>query len=393
MATEVPTFTIEETTGERRKITLIGRALPYRPFSLEGEQRVEIEYPSGSPEGTAQVFGPTEGDCTIKGYWKDKFLDSPGTTFKLDGAAVLTAIEAVKTMDSFRVRGQRVRVSWGPVARFGHIKMFGQEWHNIHDVEWSLKFGWTARADSAFTASLPVADGLGSSASAFRRLLDDLRRAVRTPLGLAAEYSDLVNSHLDAMGALANEMDDLANAYAQTATSPLQTLNRIDSALSRFADLGGTLSDRLGAAMPPALFQGLLQRFTGSSAGAAALAAEAAEREAWIAADRYELAAEASSAHRLLLAQTLQQEAARAAKKARNEGTLRARMATARPGDIRAQHIAREGEDLRDVSALYYGTPSHWQALMLYNGLPSSDLEVGQDVLIPRQTGSEGGEG
>ena len=103
--------------------------------------------------------------------------------------------------------------------------------------------------------------------------------------------------------------------------------------------------------------------------------------------------AEASSAHRLLLAQTLQQEAARDAKKARNEGTLRARMATARPGDIRAQHIAREGEDLRDVSALYYGTPSHWRALMLYNGLPSSDLEVGQDVLIPRQTGSDGGEG
>ena len=392
MANDTPNFTIEETTGERRKLLLVGRALPYRPLKLEGEQRVEVEYPAGFPVGTAQVFGPTEGDCTIEGYWKDKYLGSAGTLFHFAGAPVKTAIEAVKAMDSLRVQGQRVRVSWGPVLRYGHIKKFAQTWHNIHDCEWSLTFVWTSRAEAAAPSSLPVADGLGSSATAFRRLLDNLRRALREPLGLAADLNDFLASNIDAMGALANEMDDLANAYVAAATSPLQLMNRVDSTLSRFASIGGTVSDRLASTVSPSILPGLMGRFTGGS-GAATLASEQAAREALVNADRLELAAEQASASQLLRAQTLACEAAKAARACRDEAILRARMASARPGDIQAQYIAREDEDLRDVSLRFYGTPRHWQALMLYNGMESSFLMPGQSVLIPRQTGASVGEG
>ena len=292
----------------------------------------------------------------------------------------------MKAVDSLRVQGQRVRVSWGPVVRYGHIKKFGQKWQNVHDCEWSLSFVWTSRAESAQASSLPVADGLGSSASAFRRLLDDIRRTLEGPLGIAADLSDSINSKLDMMGALANDMDDLANAYGKAVTSPLQTLNRVDSTLSRFASIGGTLTDRLESAVPVSFLPGLAGRFSRGS-GALALEAEARDRAALVAADRLELAAQASSAYQLLQAQTIQQAAAKAARAARNEAVLRARMAQERPGDVQAIYAAREGEDLRDVSARFYGTPAQWQDLMLYNGLETPDLTPGQVVLVPRHTG------
>lgn len=392
MASDAPTFTIEETTGPRRTITLVGRALPYRPLKLDGEQRVEVEYPSGSPEGVAQVFGPTEGDCTVAGFWKDKYLGSPGTAFKLDGAPVTACVAAIEAMDSFRVQGQRVRVAWGPIVRFGHVKKFEQTWHNTHDVEWSVTFVWTSKSDYVQQSSLPIGDGLGSSASAFRRLVDGARRALQTPLALAAEYSDLVNSNLDRIGAFANELDDLSNAYARAAASPLQSLNRAESALLSIANIGGTVSDRMASSMPNTLVAGLTRRFSGGS-GEAALEGEARERAAMVFADELEAAAFVDTFNRLVRAQTIQQEELRQMRKLRNEAVMRARMQTARPGDIQAQHIAREGEDLRDVSSIYYGTPGRWQALMLYNGLESSDLVPGQGVLIPRQTSEEGAEG
>ena len=34
----VPPFVVKELTGKRRTVRLTGRALPYRPFTLEGEQ-------------------------------------------------------------------------------------------------------------------------------------------------------------------------------------------------------------------------------------------------------------------------------------------------------------------------------------------------------------------
>ena len=66
------------------------------------------------------------------------------------------------------IQGQRVRVAWGPIVRFGHLKKFGQTWHNTHDLEWTVTFVWTSKSDYIRQSSLPVGDGLGSSASAFR---------------------------------------------------------------------------------------------------------------------------------------------------------------------------------------------------------------------------------
>ena len=44
---------------------------------------------------------------------------------------------------------------------------------------------------------------------------------------------------------------------------------------------------------------------------------------------------------------------------------------------------ARDGDDLRKVSRIYYGTPDDWQSLMLYNGLDDDELSAGQIIIVP----------
>jgi hypothetical protein len=45
---------------------------------------------------------------------------------------------------------------------------------------------------------------------------------------------------------------------------------------------------------------------------------------------------------------------------------------------------ARQDTDLRDVSTLYFGTPDEWKRLMTYNGLKSSRLTAGMEIMIPK---------
>jgi hypothetical protein len=46
---------------------------------------------------------------------------------------------------------------------------------------------------------------------------------------------------------------------------------------------------------------------------------------------------------------------------------------------------AREGQDLRQVSQDFYGTPDEWRSLMVYNHLLSSGLVAGQVIFVPAQ--------
>jgi hypothetical protein len=71
--------------------------------------------------------------------------------------------------------------------------------------------------------------------------------------------------------------------------------------------------------------------------------------------------------------------------------TLRLREIEAGVADsVQDVRTAMEGMDLRQVSQDVYGTPFEWRALMDYNGLTSSGLSAGQQVVVPRRNGRPG---
>ena len=121
---DVSPFIIRELSGDKREVRLTGRALPYRPFHLVGTQRVDATWLPGSSEATLTVLGAAEEPTQINGKWKQKYLSQAEKPFQLDNEQVATAQSAIELMNSIRLRGQLVEVTWMAETRRGIITRF-----------------------------------------------------------------------------------------------------------------------------------------------------------------------------------------------------------------------------------------------------------------------------
>jgi hypothetical protein len=83
-------------------------------------------------------------------------------------------------------------------------------------------------------------------------------------------------------------------------------------------------------------------------------------------------------------AQLYERELITDARRLRDAAVAHQRAMSSSTSDTLGTYKAREGEDLRDVSQLYFGTPYEWRAIMIYNGLSSPELYGGQTIAIPR---------
>ena len=172
-------FVITELTGEKRTITMKGRGLPKRPFTLSGSMRTDLSWYAGSPEGTLQIMGASLDPTTISGKWSDKFLSifseeedvqaAFGTDHiagqpvrfendRQDTAAPVTISgggvgegapagfdsvgELANKIDEIRRQGQILEVKWGRQLRRGILQKFTQNWHTTQDLEWEMVFQW-----------------------------------------------------------------------------------------------------------------------------------------------------------------------------------------------------------------------------------------------------------
>jgi nucleoid-associated protein YgaU len=60
-------------------------------------------------------------------------------------------------------------------------------------------------------------------------------------------------------------------------------------------------------------------------------------------------------------------------------------------GQVMMPYVAREGDDLRTVARMVYGSPDDWRQIAAFNGLTSSALSTGQRIFIPRPKSFGGG--
>lgn len=86
----------------------------------------------------------------------------------------------------------------------------------------------------------------------------------------------------------------------------------------------------------------------------------------------------------VLKAQIYEREVITDARRLRDAALAQQRAMSSSSSDTLGTYRAREGEDLRDVSQLYFGTPYEWRAIMIYNGLSTTELYNGQTIAIPR---------
>lgn len=403
---EVPAFTIRELGGRNRAITLVGRALPYRPLSLEGEQRVKITNPAGNPIGYGTVMGSVEGETQIDGFWKDKYLNystafaerpgqapiilvqprtpganggalgdtSPGTS----GTPVTSAVDAINLLDSVRTEGQLLEVQWGYVIRRGYLKKLSQKWHNVHDCEWSANFAWVAKDRAPESPEFGPPAGQREVGTNLRSILRDAMRIMDAPRALMSEYMQEYRNFLNRIADASYSIDQSVTGLIDE-VSPIRAASEIQTTLGGIAQGAFNIKDKTEADGFAGIFEDYRRAipfgsYIGTNSGSADSRFAAAEQAALEAIDPEEV----------MKAQLYVRETVSDLRRVQDETEARRRYFEATPDRALGLYRAREGDDLRYVSQLYYGTPTQWRALMLFNGLDTTELYPGQTITIPR---------
>lgn len=355
-------FTIRELSGDLRVITLVSRALPYRPYTLKTDQRVELTWLPGSPEATSTILGAKESPTQITGMWKTKYLDTSLTAntgesppFRLNSEGVFTAIEAVDITDSFVRLGQLLEVTWLTQTRLGHLRSFEKRWLNRNDVEWTMDFEWISRGEipgpAVFITTQTSSDAVGEARAAFN-VIDEI--PFPTNFGLTTPFvttvTEFTRNLQDAIFDLESSIVSSTNRFltpAQTTRGLISTFRSIEDE----ADLMvGFLNSQVAGNMNTNTEVEDNQSF-----------AEVLEAERF---------------RRALIVWVLQLKR----RATENRDQLTDQIA----GELAGTFKATEGQDLRDVSRLFYKTPFEWRRIMTFNNLRTAELQAGQTVLVPK---------
>jgi len=386
-------FVIKELTGDKRTLTLKTRALPYKPFTLEGTQRNSIDWYPGSPIGTLQVYGAKEEPTTISGEWKDIFLGglaigSAPAVVEAEGESTLFPVESgeadvdlsegislsetvlntaralVKVVDDIRRKGQEVEVTWLDQIRRGIIERFAVNWNTGHDCAWSLTFAWISQGETLRDATLVESgNDLGDIPNMLQSEIDALDAAQLGDLGQSgfrfADISDLLTAVSANIQDFTDSLTDAIVQAGQILSTPSDAIRKVAGVLDGVKLEAEALIDiAAGVADGALLDTGSLNR----------------------------VAATVLSFGEMLGARGRVRDQSDSGVAIRNiAASEQAKILRAVSTTVVKVFQARQDQDLRQVSQTFYGTPDEWRSLMVYNNLLSSGLAAGQVVFVPAQ--------
>jgi len=348
---------IEEVTGSERSIELRNRALPYRPASFPGEQRIKKSTYPGNPVSTIQVLGPNELPIELKGTWKSRYIDGDATLsgfpdlilpgIPLDAEILSAAFERL------RVAGNQIEVSWGPVVRRGVITKFVPNFQRVEDIEWTLTIEPSQRGERvAPFVSLPSLPTIEINA-ALLALLDVF---AGIPFFIPNVTGPLLAAEILAQNATLTLVSSLSSISGIPSISPSQFFS-VATAAEAVRGASDTIRD-LAADQS-------IEDFIPTATIADVLAAENWRR--------------AASAAALVLA----------AEAMRAREAVRSRVAD----NVIATTVLRENQTLRDLALLYYGSSDAWTTIADFNGFVTSTPPAGTRVKVPERGYSATGTG
>lgn len=371
-------YTITELTGQQRTIRLVGRALPYRPIRFSEEQRAEVDWPAGVPEGVITTTGSKRNPTTVNGKWKDKYLgatadnafSNPLQPATVDSAAVTSAKELVAVFISVCAEGQLVEVQWAHLIRRGILSTFDHEWDNVHDVAWSCTFTWNSDGSKLGPAAFEQSTTSADAASKFQKQRDDLVKAVGSsdkrasgqPFDLPFSPSFVLTlfNLVETVSTSVDQAMNVSAGLAQQSTSPEEAARRTTAVANGLIAQTTDIIDRLDAQPARTQVVGLAPSSRPGLVAVSTIAIEAYSRDV--------------RSKAKIIRDTAIEVAA----------TLGVSLSPA----LLATYRPRNGEDLRDVSRIFYGTSFEWQRLLQFNILDSSLCTAGQTILVPKLDGA-----
>lgn len=339
-------FTIEETTGSKRRVTLHGRALPYQGVAWAGAQRTKLTWYPGNPTATLQVLGAEEEPTEINGMWKDRYL--PGQVDVAGFPEVRTAEELVAIFEALRIAGNALRVQWGPNVREGILKRFSASYARLEDVSWEATFEWFARNEGIaprLTARPPQISDLRQRLNA----IDD--QLAFEPPGISLDYRSQILGGINTIRQKAGVVFDGLRAINALARTPAFALGAIASAVD---SIRFEAEDEIGR----------LENIPRETVHATDRVADVLVFEGW----------RRTLAHRVFMFRGSAQERHREVKEQAKPGALK--FITV-PGDT----------TLRQIALAEYGSADSWQEIADANGFDGSIVPAGTVVIIPPPKG------
>ena len=365
---------IQELTGDKRTITLSGRALPYKPIVFAGQHRIEEIETAGFSSTGQQPTGAKELPSTWKGAWKTRHLGDRderyaqvdgGTSEIIDGIEAISvssnqvgsAAELAELIDDVRRKGQLLRVSWLHLVRIGRLSTFTQEWQTAHDVDWQMEFKWTGKDETA-PAATSSESNLSSITQQVSKAYMDLERATEMDAigdDLDPTAADMIDAGVGRIWRGVQDIEGAITARVSAVTDPIDSLRHAMVSMTALRDEAELFQAELGARVAPSYIL-VTDPFDLSGVPAGRALAAAVSRQLGIRSAR-----------------AMKHRAAR-----QRHAALKALDA-----NLLAVVLCKEEQDLRVLARIYYGNVEDWHIIRAFNGFAGSIVPLGTVVLIP----------
>lgn len=348
---------IEETTGPRRRLDLLGRALPTSPFDVVMDRQGRTHLYPGQGDATQHVTTYSEGSTRLTGVWETMHLQEGAIAIIGGGALPSSAVQSVadlrQLVEIIVKGGQRLRVEWAGIERFSSVVRFNASFSTPHKCAWELSFEW---AGAGRFKPLPVEDAVDSGGRSLLEKAGDLLELAATPALMAADLADFATDIIRRIEGLVVELRDVLALYASTPSRFADVAARGVGLAHTIAAQARNLRDTVST-RSPASASGV-----GTGGGGAAEAAILLAIQAWLESTgraARNVAGAAESQKQLLL--------------------------TLRDPSIRTTLLVQGDTDLRFISLRQYGTPDAWTEIADANGIQGSLVSGGTSLIIPER--------
>jgi hypothetical protein len=383
---ENPPFVIRELDGARRRIVLSDRARPYRPLKFQGTQQLEQTWYPGYDRATVQVLGPHEENTTVDGMWKDRFLAGAvggSAPAKVAEEPITAASDLVELFDGVRRSGVRLQVTWGPVARVGYLRSFSHTWTTVHDCAWEMEFIWSTNVTIAPTDEIVLAD---TNVLPLSRVPVDIegfvvtQRATGLPLQSRPSWFQQIQTNISSAASsvrdVVSQASSLGQPVSQTArqisgligsliTESLAIINQASSTGLDVLGVANSVGSTVGSfqSLPILFMQQWSQVVQGAGVTMASLNPSETDPTSVLSSVFYQSEAQRLARAQVRLLQDLQSQ-------------INASLEPV-PDTL---YVTRDGDNLRGISTLFYGTPGRWTEIQEKNKEALADYNESSNV-------------
>lgn len=335
-------FIIEEQSKPEAIIRLVGDYLPQKVLPYGGRQRVTKDYYPGNEEPVLHVMGSEETDVSISGRLWDKKFPEPGAALKF-----------ATNLDNLRRRGNLLKISWGPWARFAVLGETKFNLKTTKEIEYQLMFtilGFNPPRHCKVTKSKKIPYDTSQELQGLTAEFTSIS-GVAIPTTILDEINGLISAAASAIAVVTDYVDSTMGTIESTVKAVNRALGLIIVATSAVHRL-----------------QTRLRRIAFTDLSNVSVGASEFERpisQSWGGIGTIRITLRQS----MVLNFTLHK--------------LRDSLKEIINQLPQARHLVQSGDTLQSLSHKYYGDSSEWNKIKDFNDLEDTTLVPGQIIEIP----------